>query len=75
MTKRPTSFDELPLLLRVEELMPILGIGLSSAYELVSSGQIKSIKLGRTRQTRILKQDVEAFLERGCTSYDDDLSK
>ncbi len=75
MTKRPTSFDELPLLLRVEELMPILGIGLSSAYELVNSGQIKSIKLGRTRQTRILKQDVEAFLERGCTSYDDDLSK
>ena len=75
MTKRPTSFDELPLLLRVEELMPILGIGLSSAYELVNSGQIKSIKLGRTRQTRILKQDVEAVLERGCTSYDDDLSK
>ena len=75
MTKRPTSFDELPLLLRVEELMPILDIGLSSAYELVNSGQIKSIKLGRTRQTRILKQDVEAFLERGCTSYDDDLSK
>ena len=75
MTKRPTSFDELPLLLRVEELMPILGIGLSSAYELANSGQIKSIKLGRTRQTRILKQDVEAFLERGCTSYDDDLSK
>jgi len=32
------SFDELPLTLRVEDLMPILGIGRNTAYELVRSG-------------------------------------
>ncbi len=27
MPERPTSFDDLPLTLRVDELMPILGVG------------------------------------------------
>lgn len=27
MAERPTSFDDLPLTLRVEELIPVLGIG------------------------------------------------
>ena len=54
------SFDDLPLTLRVEDLMPILGIGRNTAYELVRSGQIKSIKIGR--QIRISKSEVMAFL-------------
>ena len=54
------SFDELPLTLRVEDLMPILGIGRNTAYELVRSGQIRSVKIGR--QIRIPKQEVFAFL-------------
>ena len=54
------SFDDLPLTLRVEDLMPILGIGRNTAYELVRSGQIRSIKIGR--QIRILKSEVIAFL-------------
>ena len=33
-------YDELPMLLSVEELMPVLRIGISTAYELVRSGQI-----------------------------------
>ena len=37
------TFDDLPLTLWVEDLMPILGIGRNTAYELVRSGQIKSI--------------------------------
>ena len=57
------SFDDLPLTLRVEDLMPILGIGRNTAYELVRSGQIKSIKIGR--QIRILKSEVIAFLCQG----------
>lgn len=48
------SFDDLPLTLRVEDLMPILGIGRNTAYELVRSGKIRSIRIGR--QLRIPKR-------------------
>ncbi len=57
---RPTSFDDLPLTLRVEELIPILGIGRNTAYELVRSGQIRSIRIGR--QLRVPKDAVLDFL-------------
>ena len=40
------SFDDLPLTLRVEDLMPILGVGRNTAYELVRSRQIRSIRIG-----------------------------
>jgi len=54
------SFDELPLTLRVEDLMPILDIGRNTAYELVRSGQIKSFRIGR--QLRISKAEIQRFL-------------
>ncbi len=54
------SFDDLPLTLRVEDLMPILGIGRNTAYELVRSKQIRSVKVGR--QIRIPKEEVSRFL-------------
>ena len=60
MTNRYHSFDELPLTMRVEELMPILGIGRNTAYELVHSGQIKGIRIGRN--IRIPKSEVIRFL-------------
>ena len=53
-------FDELPLALRVEDLMPILGIGRNTAYELVRSKQIFSVKIGR--QLRIPKQALIDYL-------------
>ena len=56
------SYDELPLALKVEDLMPILGIGRNAAYELVRSGQIRSIRVGR--KLRIPKEAVIAFLGR-----------
>ena len=60
MTTKYHSFDELPLTLRVEDLMPILGIGRNTAYELVRSGQIRSIRIGR--QLRIPKEAVLVYL-------------
>ena len=54
------SFDDLPLTLRVEDLIPILHIGRNTAYELVRSGQIHSIKIGR--QLRIPKQALIDYL-------------
>lgn len=62
MTKRPTSYSDLPLTLRVEELMPVLGIGRNTAYELVRSGQIRSIRVGR--QVRIPKDALLEFLSK-----------
>ena len=53
-------FDELPLTLRVEDLMPILGIGRNTAYELVRSGKIRSIRIGR--QLRIPKDAIQDYL-------------
>ena len=58
--KRPTSFDDLPLIMTVEDLAPILGVG-STVYELVRCGRIKSLRIGT--QIRILKQELIQFLE------------
>ena len=60
MTSNYHSFDELPLTLRVDDLMPILGIGRNTAYELVRSKQIYSVKIGR--QLRIPKQALIDYL-------------
>ena len=58
-----TSVEELPLALRVEDLMPILDIGRNTAYELVRSGKIRSVKVGR--QLRIPRDAVVEFLSGG----------
>ncbi len=60
MENKCRSLDELPLALRVEDLMPILGIGRNTAYELVRSGQIRSIRIGR--QLRVPRDAVAEFL-------------
>ena len=39
MEKRYRSLEELPMVLTVEDLMPILSIGRNTAYELIRSGQ------------------------------------
>ena len=62
MENKYRSLDELPLALRVEDLMPILGIGRNTAYELVRSGQIRSLKIGR--QIRVPRDAVVEFLGR-----------
>lgn len=56
------SFDDLPLTLRVEDLMPILGIGRNTAYELIRSGKIRSIRIGK--KIRIPKAAILEFLNR-----------
>ena len=77
MENKYRSLDELPLALRVEDLMPILGIGRNTAYELVRSGKIRSIRVGR--KIRIPKDAVAAFLSKSndatLTSNIDNLSR
>ena len=61
MENKYRSLDDLPVTLRVEELMPILGSGRTTAYELVRSGRLRSIRGGR--QVRIPKNALIEFLE------------
>lgn len=50
----------LPLVLRVEDLTQILSIGRNTAYELVRSGKIKSIRIGRSY--RITRDSIAEYL-------------
>ena len=47
---------------KVEELIPILRIGRNTAYELVRSGQIRSVRIGRTY--RIPREALEEYLRK-----------
>lgn len=62
MENKYRSFDDLPLALRVEDLMPILGIGRNTAYELIRCGKIKSLRIGK--QLRIPKQALIEYLSK-----------
>ena len=55
-----TSREQLPLVLRVDDLMPVLKIGRNAAYALVRSGQIKAIRVGNSY--RIPRSEVLRFL-------------
>lgn len=54
-------FDEYNDVVTVKELCKMLKIGKNTAYELIHSGQIKSIAI--KRQIRIQKQSVISYLE------------
>jgi excisionase family DNA binding protein len=62
MKIRYRSLEELPLVLTVEELMPILGIGRNTAYELIRSGQIRSVRAGR--KICVPKEAIAEYLSR-----------
>ncbi len=57
------NFDDLPLALRVEDLMSILSIGRNSAYSLLHSGKIRFIKIGKSY--RIPKDALIKYLASG----------
>lgn len=54
------TIEELPLVLRVEDLMDILGIGRNSAYSLVHSGQLRVLRIGN--QIRIPREALLDFI-------------
>jgi excisionase family DNA binding protein len=53
--------EETKKLLSADELARELGVGRTTAYALLWSGQIPSMKIGRLRKIR--REDVEAFIE------------
>ena len=62
MENKCRDLSDLPMTLRVEDLMPILGIGRNTTYELIRSGQIRSIRIGR--QIRIPRDALLDFLRK-----------
>ena len=55
------NYEDLPVTIRVEELMPILDIGRNTGYALVHSRQIRSVRVGR--QIRIPRDALVEFLQ------------
>ena len=62
MTKTSKEPNDFPLVLKVEELMSLLSIGRNTAYELVRSGQISSIRIGRIY--RFPRASLEEYLQK-----------
>lgn len=54
------DYNNLPLILTVDQLADILSIGRNTAYDLVRSGQIRSVRVGR--QIRIPRDALIDFL-------------
>ena len=55
-----SNIEQLPLVLRVDDLMPVLKIGRNAAYALVRSGQIKALRIGNSY--RIPRGELLRFL-------------
>lgn len=55
-----TNLDNVPLVISVSELAQILRISRNTAYEIVRSGQIQSVRTGT--QIRIPKKEIEKYL-------------
>ena len=56
-----THYDQLPLVLSVDELTEILGIGRNTAYDLIRCGRIRSVRIGH--KIRIPKDSLLEFLQ------------
>ena len=46
--KNSITSENLPVVLSVQQLAEVLQIGRNSTYDLVKSGQIRSIRIGKT---------------------------
>ena len=57
-----TSLDDLPVVIHVKDLAEILSISLTSAYYLVRSGQVRTVRVGR--RYLIPKQSLLVYLEK-----------
>ena len=56
-----TNFDNLPLALTVREAGQVLRVGRSVTYELVRSGQLRSVRIGRS--IRIPRNALVEYLQ------------
>jgi len=61
MSVQYTSFEQLPLALKVEDVMKVLGASRNTVYDFIHCGKLRSIRVGR----RILvpKDALQDFLK------------
>ena len=57
----PTQEEDLPLLLTIDDVCAVLRIGRSSTYELLHSGRLESIRVGK--RYRVPRHMMLRFLE------------
>ena len=62
------SYDDIPLIMTVEDLMPILLIGRSTAYKLVRSGKLKTFRV--EKQIRISREALIEYIKQEQQRYD-----
>jgi excisionase family DNA binding protein len=55
-----------PLLVTADEAARILGIGRTSVYRLMQTGDLRPVKLGDLRATRFRRRDVLALIGEEC---------
>lgn len=58
--EKSNTLDDYPMSLRVEDVQAILGVARNSAYALVKSGSLRSVRVGRS--IRISKSELARFL-------------
>ena len=61
MDERVRDISTLPLMLTVEDLSKFFAIGKNTAYELIHSGAIRSVRVGRS--FRIPRDAITEFLQ------------
>ena len=56
----PTQEEDLPLLLTIDDVCAVLRIGRNATYELLHSGRLKSVRIGK--QYRVPRHVMIQFL-------------
>jgi len=67
----PASNLGLSLLLTVEEAAELLRMGRTTTYELVMSGKLLSVKIGRRRL--VVRSSIQDFVDRLITEQHDEI--
>lgn len=63
MITSENTFKNYPDIVSTKQMQEMLGIGKNTAYKLLESNMIKSIRIGRTH--KIPKENIIAYLNRG----------
>ncbi|MGU9539220.1 helix-turn-helix domain-containing protein [Clostridium tepidum] len=63
------QFEELPMMLTVDQMRKVLNIGKNSAYELIYQKNFPILKLGE-RKIRIPKKDLLIWIESNTKNYE-----
>lgn len=56
-------FNDYPDIVSIKQMMAMLNIGRNTAYSLINTNQIKSIKIGRIH--KIPKTNIIKYIEKG----------